>query len=133
MYNFGEQIITIFCSTERNITVSQYFLNSQTRYTDPVASVCLSLSLPPPPPPSRSLSYSSTSISTRTCKMNSDFQQTLLNASCTMASLLLSSAEVAMSKSRILGFRMRALAMAILCFWPPLIWPPPSPTRVSNC
>lgn len=57
---------------------------------------------------------------------------TLSNASCTTASLSLSKADVAMSSSRILGFRIRARAIAILCFWPPLSWPPPSPTMVSN-
>lgn len=116
---------------------SQYFLNSQTGHTDRCHLPSLSPSLSPFPlhlPPSSLsklpfLQHSSTWSYT----MNSDFQQTLLSASCTMASLSLSSAEVAMSKSKILGFRTRALAMATLCFWPPLIWPPPSPTRVSNC
>lgn len=41
---------------------------------------------------------------------------TLSNASCTTASLSLSKADVAMSSSRILGFRIRARAIAILCF-----------------
>lgn len=57
---------------------------------------------------------------------------TLSRASCTTASLSLSNADVAISSSRIRGFRIRARAIAILCFCPPLIWPPPSPTRVSN-
>jgi hypothetical protein len=37
-------------------------------------------------------------------------------ASCTLRSLSLSSAEVASSKIRILGFLMNALAIATLCF-----------------
>lgn len=57
---------------------------------------------------------------------------TLSRASCTTASLSLSKADVAISRSRIRGFRIRARAIAILCFCPPLICPPPSPTRVSN-
>ncbi len=40
-------------------------------------------------------------------------------ASCTSFSLLGSSALVASSKMRILGFLIKALAMAILCFYPP--------------
>ena len=46
-------------------------------------------------------------------------------------SLSVSSADVASSRSRIRGFRMRALAIAILCFWPPEIRVPLSPTSVS--
>lgn len=42
-----------------------------------------------------------------------------LNASCTLYWLCSSNAEVASSRMRILGSRMSALAMAILCFWPP--------------
>ena len=45
-------------------------------------------------------------------------------------SFLRSRAEVASSKSNILGFLRSALAIAILCFWPPEIWPPPDPTYV---
>ena len=41
-------------------------------------------------------------------------------ASCTSFSDLGSKAEVASSKMRIFGFLMMALAMAILCFYPPL-------------
>jgi hypothetical protein len=37
----------------------------------------------------------------------------------TSASFFLSSAEVASSKMRILGFLIKALAIAILCFYPP--------------
>ena len=44
---------------------------------------------------------------------------------------LLSKAEVASSRRRIFGFFNRALAIAILCFWPPLSWEPPKPTSVS--
>ena len=43
----------------------------------------------------------------------------LSRASCTTASLSLSRAEVASSRSRICGFLIRARAMAILCFCPP--------------
>ena len=46
-------------------------------------------------------------------------------------SLSVSKAEVASSRSRICGLRTRALAMAILCFCPPEIKVPLSPTRVS--
>lgn len=42
-----------------------------------------------------------------------------------------SKADVASSNSRIFGSRIRALAMATLCFWPPDIWIPRSPTMVS--
>ena len=46
-------------------------------------------------------------------------------------SLSVSRAEVASSRSSICGFRTRALAMAILCFCPPEMRVPLSPTRVS--
>lgn len=49
-----------------------------------------------------------------------------------MDSLSVSRAEVASSSKSILGFRTKALAMATLCFWPPLSWAPLSPTKVSN-
>ena len=42
-----------------------------------------------------------------------------------------SRAEVASSRSRILGLRNSALAMAMRCFCPPLNWLPHSPTFVS--
>lgn len=57
---------------------------------------------------------------------------TLSRAACTMVSLSASSADVASSNRRIFGLRTRARAMAILCFCPPLIWVPLSPTSVSN-
>mmetsp|Transcript_23973 Transcript_23973/g.56520 ORF Transcript_23973/g.56520 Transcript_23973/m.56520 type:complete len:172 (-) Transcript_23973:1243-1758(-) len=44
-----------------------------------------------------------------------------------------SKALVASSRRRIFGFRTRARAMAILCFWPPLSCTPRSPTSVSYC
>ena len=47
-------------------------------------------------------------------------------------SLSVSSALVASSRSRIFGFRIRALAMAIRCFWPPLSCDPFLPHRVSS-
>lgn len=47
-------------------------------------------------------------------------------------SLSASRADVALSKIRILGFQTNAWAMAILCFWPPLIWAPCFPTSVLN-
>ena len=56
----------------------------------------------------------------------------LSRASCTRASLSLSRAEVASSRRRICGFLISARAMAILCFWPPDSWAPPSPTIVSR-
>ena len=46
-------------------------------------------------------------------------------------SLSVSKAEVASSSSNILGSRINALAMAILCFCPPDIRVPLSPTIVS--
>ena len=54
----------------------------------------------------------------------------LSNAACTIASLSLSKADVASSNNNIFGFLINALAMAILCFWPPDNWPPLSPTNV---
>lgn len=42
----------------------------------------------------------------------------LSNASCTTLSDCESSADVASSKRRILGLRIRARAIAIRCFWP---------------
>lgn len=44
------------------------------------------------------------------------FINTLSRAACTFDSLRVSSAEVASSKSRIVGFLINALAIAILCF-----------------
>ena len=61
------------------------------------------------------------------------FLRTLSNASCTSDSLCASRADVASSSSSILGFRIKARAMAILCFCPPLNWDPFSPTSVSYC
>lgn len=46
-------------------------------------------------------------------------------------SLSVSSAEVASSNTKILGFLSKARAMAILCFWPPDSSIPRSPTVVS--
>lgn len=51
-------------------------------------------------------------------------------ASCTIPSLCASSAEVASSNSNNFGSLTKALAMAILCFWPPESWEPLSPTNV---
>mmetsp|Transcript_23604 Transcript_23604/g.38192 ORF Transcript_23604/g.38192 Transcript_23604/m.38192 type:complete len:104 (+) Transcript_23604:796-1107(+) len=53
------------------------------------------------------------------------------SASCTTRSLSLSRALVASSSSRILGALIRARAMAMRCFCPPLSWTPASPTSVS--
>mmetsp|Transcript_5018 Transcript_5018/g.8353 ORF Transcript_5018/g.8353 Transcript_5018/m.8353 type:complete len:100 (-) Transcript_5018:1624-1923(-) len=54
------------------------------------------------------------------------------SAACTIRSELLSSADVASSRSRILGSLIMARAMATLCFWPPDSCPePPPPTSVS--
>lgn len=52
------------------------------------------------------------------------------NASWTTPSLYASNAEVASSKSKILGFRTNALAIAIRCFWPPESCEPRSPVWV---
>mmetsp|Transcript_5289 Transcript_5289/g.8499 ORF Transcript_5289/g.8499 Transcript_5289/m.8499 type:complete len:99 (+) Transcript_5289:345-641(+) len=53
-------------------------------------------------------------------------------AACTTFSLSLSSALVASSSNRMLGFLIMARAMATRCFWPPESCPPFSPTSVSN-
>lgn len=53
-------------------------------------------------------------------------------ASYTMLSLYESSAEVASSKTRILGSLISALAMAILCFYPPDNLTPFSPKTVYS-
>ncbi len=45
----------------------------------------------------------------------------------TLCSLSVSRELVASSSTRICGFWIRALAMAIRCFWPPETWPPFSP------
>ena len=52
-------------------------------------------------------------------------------ASYTALSFTLSRAEVASSNNRILGFFKKALAIAILCFYPPDSCPPAWPTFVS--
>mmetsp|Transcript_11059 Transcript_11059/g.36308 ORF Transcript_11059/g.36308 Transcript_11059/m.36308 type:complete len:99 (+) Transcript_11059:265-561(+) len=52
-------------------------------------------------------------------------------AACTTRSLVVSSADVASSSSRIAGCLMTARAMAMRCFWPPDSLPPPRPTWVS--
>lgn len=44
-----------------------------------------------------------------------------------------SSALVASSSNRIVGFLIKARAMAIRCFWPPDNWVPLSPHSVSYC
>mmetsp|Transcript_17350 Transcript_17350/g.50379 ORF Transcript_17350/g.50379 Transcript_17350/m.50379 type:complete len:119 (+) Transcript_17350:160-516(+) len=49
-------------------------------------------------------------------------------AACTMRSLVVSSADVASSSSRMAGLRTMARAMAIRCFWPPESVPPRRPT-----
>ena len=54
----------------------------------------------------------------------------LSNASWTIFSDSVSNADVASSNNNIFGFLINALAMAILCFWPPDNWPPLSPTNV---
>mmetsp|Transcript_1607 Transcript_1607/g.2919 ORF Transcript_1607/g.2919 Transcript_1607/m.2919 type:complete len:100 (+) Transcript_1607:1517-1816(+) len=71
-------------------------------------------------------------IVTSRCAMVSTVRPfiTLSSACCTTISLWRSSALVASSSSRILGFLMIARAMATRCFWPPLSWPPASPTCV---
>mmetsp|Transcript_79269 Transcript_79269/g.212023 ORF Transcript_79269/g.212023 Transcript_79269/m.212023 type:complete len:101 (-) Transcript_79269:1521-1823(-) len=52
--------------------------------------------------------------------------------SCTIRSLVESSAEVASSRSKTEGFFSNARAKATRCFWPPLNWLPPEPTKVSR-
>mmetsp|Transcript_31107 Transcript_31107/g.99830 ORF Transcript_31107/g.99830 Transcript_31107/m.99830 type:complete len:102 (-) Transcript_31107:228-533(-) len=54
-------------------------------------------------------------------------EQILSSASCTTASLLESSADVASSRSMMFGFRMTARAIATLCFCPPDSWEPLDP------
>mmetsp|Transcript_19986 Transcript_19986/g.59032 ORF Transcript_19986/g.59032 Transcript_19986/m.59032 type:complete len:367 (-) Transcript_19986:144-1244(-) len=49
-------------------------------------------------------------------------------AACTTRSLVVSSADVASSSSRMAGLRTMARAMAIRCFWPPESVPPRRPT-----
>jgi len=56
---------------------------------------------------------------------------TLSSAAWTVASLSVSSADVASSSSRIFGSRTRARAIAMRCFCPPLSCAPRSPTNVS--
>ncbi len=56
----------------------------------------------------------------------------LSNAFCTISSFLLSKADVASSKSKTFGLRSRVLAIATLCFWPPEICEPFSPTFLSK-
>mmetsp|Transcript_4636 Transcript_4636/g.10900 ORF Transcript_4636/g.10900 Transcript_4636/m.10900 type:complete len:101 (+) Transcript_4636:155-457(+) len=51
-------------------------------------------------------------------------------AACTTDSEPESNADVASSKSNTFGFRTRARAIAIRCFWPPLSCVPRSPTWV---
>lgn len=50
----------------------------------------------------------------------------------TYYSVVRSNALVASSSNKIFGLRMTALAMAILCFWPPESCAPFEPTTVSN-
>jgi len=54
------------------------------------------------------------------------------SASCTIFSFSWSSALVASSRRRTFGFLMTALAIAILCFYPPEIWLPFGPTFLSK-
>ena len=54
------------------------------------------------------------------------------SAYCTISWLCSSSADVASSKIKILGFFIRARAMATLCFWPPESLEPLSPQTFSN-
>ena len=63
--------------------------------------------------------------------MYNDVQIEQINLTCTRYSLSESRALVASSNSRTLGFINRALAIAILCFWPPESLSPRSPTTVS--
>uniref|UniRef100_A0A0D9WCH4 Uncharacterized protein n=1 Tax=Leersia perrieri TaxID=77586 RepID=A0A0D9WCH4_9ORYZ len=61
------------------------------------------------------------------------FVMTLSRASCTTLSDSVSKALVASSNSRILGSLRIALAIAILCFWPPDNCVPCSPTKPTVC
>ena len=56
----------------------------------------------------------------------------LAKFSWTLNSVSESKAEVASSKTKILGFLIKALAIAILCFCPPDNLIPLSPTNVFN-
>mmetsp|Transcript_24562 Transcript_24562/g.77751 ORF Transcript_24562/g.77751 Transcript_24562/m.77751 type:complete len:111 (+) Transcript_24562:455-787(+) len=49
---------------------------------------------------------------------------------CTSFSDSLSSADVASSRMSTCGCLARARAIAMRCFWPPDIWPPPTPAQV---
>mmetsp|Transcript_46567 Transcript_46567/g.149534 ORF Transcript_46567/g.149534 Transcript_46567/m.149534 type:complete len:149 (+) Transcript_46567:1950-2396(+) len=68
----------------------------------------------------------------RRCAMTMVLRPTasLSRASCTTFSLSVSSADVASSRSRILGLRTTARAMAMRCFCPPESCVPRSPTSV---
>mmetsp|Transcript_4239 Transcript_4239/g.13419 ORF Transcript_4239/g.13419 Transcript_4239/m.13419 type:complete len:141 (-) Transcript_4239:91-513(-) len=55
------------------------------------------------------------------------------SAAWTSFSLWLSSADVASSSKRMAGLRMSARAIAMRCFWPPLIDVPLAPHGVSYC
>mmetsp|Transcript_4191 Transcript_4191/g.8445 ORF Transcript_4191/g.8445 Transcript_4191/m.8445 type:complete len:97 (-) Transcript_4191:2196-2486(-) len=55
-----------------------------------------------------------------------------LRASCTEFSVTVSKALVASSSTQMSGFLSRHLAMATLCFSPPLSFRPLSPTMVSQ-
>ena len=57
-------------------------------------------------------------------------QRILSRASETCFCVMLSSAEVASSRSRSLGFGATARAIMMRCFWPPEIPPPPSCSTV---
>mmetsp|Transcript_26553 Transcript_26553/g.26216 ORF Transcript_26553/g.26216 Transcript_26553/m.26216 type:complete len:87 (+) Transcript_26553:184-444(+) len=54
------------------------------------------------------------------------------STSCRLDSTTVSKALVASSKTKIFGFLIRALAMATLCFCPPLSLLPLSPTSLSR-
>lgn len=54
----------------------------------------------------------------------------LSSAACTILSDSVSSADVASSRSKSLGLRINARAMAMRCFWPPENWRPREPQRV---
>jgi len=56
----------------------------------------------------------------------------LSRACCTISWLFSSKAEVASSNIRMRGFRIRALAIATLCFYPPDSLLPRNPHSFSN-
>mmetsp|Transcript_7846 Transcript_7846/g.35626 ORF Transcript_7846/g.35626 Transcript_7846/m.35626 type:complete len:154 (+) Transcript_7846:163-624(+) len=85
-------------------------------------------------PPSNTHTLSAPWMVLSLCAMTMDVRPFMTSSSdaFTSRSLSASSAEVASSRSKTLGFTMIARAMAILCFCPPESLIPRSPTHVSR-